>query len=53
MKKDQKKTKRRQKLILAKESVRKLANPALSNVVGGAHTDACPTVTFPKCCLTI
>jgi hypothetical protein len=53
MKKDQKKTKRKPKLILAKESVRKLADPQLSNVAGGAQTVNCGTITFPKCCLTI
>jgi hypothetical protein len=53
MKKDQKKIKRKPKLILAKESVRKLADPNLSNVAGGAHTGNCGTITFPKCCLTL
>jgi hypothetical protein len=53
MKKHQKKTKRQPKLILAKESVRKLADPDLSHVAGGGGTGNCATVTFPKCCLTI
>jgi len=53
MKKQQKKTKRQPKLILAKESVRKLADPNLSHVAGGGGTTNCATVTFPRCCLTI
>lgn len=51
MKKDQKKTKRKPKLILAKESVRKLVDLDLSNIAGGAGTNRCETFTF-KCCLT-
>jgi len=50
MKNDQKQTKR-PKLILAKESVRKLAEPDLFNVVGGGQTAHCDTITL-KCCLT-
>lgn len=50
MKKDQK-TKRKPKLTLAKESVRKLADPDLFNAVGGGQTGQCDTITF-KCCLT-
>ena len=53
MKKDPRNTKRKPKLRLAKESVRKLADPDLSNVAGGAGTVQCVTITFPKCCLTI
>jgi hypothetical protein len=53
MKKNQKKTKRKPRLILARDSVRKLAAPDLSGIVGGAGTANCVTVTFPKCCLTI
>jgi hypothetical protein len=41
----------KKKLILAKESVRRLADPDLSHVVGGAQTDHCETITL-KCCLT-
>jgi hypothetical protein len=52
MKKDQKQTKPKAKLTLAKESVRKLAGPVLSNVVGGGNTVKCATITFPKCCVT-
>jgi hypothetical protein len=51
MKKDQK-TRRRSKLTLSRESVRKLAPLDLSNIAAGAHTNVnCPTITF-KCCLT-
>ena len=53
MKKDQKKSKRKPKLMLAKESVRKLSQRDLSHVAGGGQTANCATVTFPKCCLTI
>jgi hypothetical protein len=53
MKKHRKITKRKPKLTVAKESVRKLAGPDVAQVVGGVHTDRCPTITFPKCCLTI
>ena len=51
MKKDQKKTKRKLKLTLARESLRKLADPDLFNIAGGGQTDHCDTVTL-KCCLT-
>jgi len=51
MKNDQKQTKRRPKLTLAKESVRKLAEPDLFNVAGGGQTGHCDTITL-KCCLT-
>jgi hypothetical protein len=50
MKKDPKKIKRKSKMTLAKESVRKLSSPDLANAVGGQQT---ATVTFPKCCLTL
>jgi len=50
MKRNQKNQKQSKKMTLAKESVRKLSGPDLSNAVGGQHT---ATVTFPKCCLTI
>lgn len=53
MKKQQKKTKRQPKLMLAKESVRKLADPDLSHAAGGGEKANGATVTFPKCCLTI
>ena len=52
MKKNQKKTKRKPKLILARDSVRKLVAPDLSGIVGGANTTHGVTVTFPKCCRT-
>ena len=52
MKKNQKKTKRKPKLILARDSVRKLVAPDLSGIVGGANTTHGATVTFPKCCRT-
>jgi hypothetical protein len=52
MKKDQKKTKPKAKLTLAKESVRKLSGPVLSDVVGGGNSLRCATITFPKCCVT-
>lgn len=52
MKKAQKKAKPKAKLTLAKESVRKLSGPVLSNVVGGGNTVNCATVTFPRCCVT-
>lgn len=53
MKKDQKKPKRDVKLILNKESVRKLPGSALGNVAGGGGTpDGGQTITFPRCCLT-
>jgi len=50
MKRDQKKSKGKRKLTLARESVRKLAGLDLSNVAGGG-TANCDTITF-KCCLT-
>jgi len=51
--KKQKQRKRKPKLTLAKDSLRRMAAPELADVAGGAHTaDNCPTVTFPKCCLT-
>jgi hypothetical protein len=53
MKKTKKQITRRRKLSLAKQTVRKLTSTGLSNAAGGAHTDICGTVTFPKCCLTI
>jgi len=52
MKKNQKKTKRKPKLILARDSVRKLVAPDLSGIVGGADMTHGVTVTFPKCCRT-
>jgi len=53
MKKDQKKPKRDVKLILNKESVRRLPGSDLENVAGGgAALHAARTVTFPRCCLT-
>ena len=39
------------KLILAKESLRRLADPDLANIAGGAQTNHCETITG-KCCLT-
>lgn len=51
MKNDQKMTRRKPKLILTKESLRKLADPDLFNVAGGGGTNQCDTITF-KCCLT-
>jgi hypothetical protein len=50
MKKDQKQPKRDVKLILNKESVRRLPGSALENVAGGGG--GAGTVTFPRCCLT-
>ena len=44
-------TKRKPKLILAKDTVHKLTAPELSNVAGGAQTNHCDTITL-KCCLT-
>jgi len=41
----------KRKLILAKESVRWLADPDLPNVAAGAQTNHCETITV-KCCLT-
>ena len=51
MKRDPKKPKQKRKLSLAKESVRRLAVPDLSNVAGGGQTAQCDTITL-KCCLT-
>ncbi|HEU4729572.1 MAG TPA: hypothetical protein VFT22_16855 [Kofleriaceae bacterium] len=53
MKKKKPQRRQKPKLVLAKESVRKLADPDLPSVVGAAQTNVCATVTFPKCCLTI
>jgi hypothetical protein len=39
------------KLTLAKESVRKLSDPNLLQIVGGDPTAHCDTITL-KCCLT-
>jgi hypothetical protein len=50
---ESKKAKRKPKLILARDSVRKLAAPDRSGIVGGAHMANCVTVTFSKCCLTL
>jgi len=52
MKKDQKKTKPKATLTLAKESVRKLSSSVLSDVVGGGNSLRCGTITFPRCCVT-
>ena len=41
----------KKKLILGKESLRKLSDPDLANIVGGAQTNHCETITL-KCCLT-
>jgi len=53
MKRDRKQPKQNRKLALAKESVRSLSAPDLSNVAGGRNAlhDA-KTVTFPRCCRT-
>jgi hypothetical protein len=51
MKKTKESAKRTRKLTLAKESVRKLAGPALTDVAGGNQTNHCDTITL-KCCLT-
>jgi len=52
MKKDQKKPKRDVKLILHKESIRRLPGSALGHVAGGGAALGAATVTFPRCCLT-
>jgi hypothetical protein len=51
MKREQKKPKQTRKLTLAKESVRRLVDPDLFDVVGGDQTAHCVTITL-KCCLT-
>jgi hypothetical protein len=51
MKREQKKPEQTRKLTLAKESVRRLADPHLFDVVGGDQTAHCDTITL-KCCLT-
>jgi hypothetical protein len=54
MKKDPKKPKRDVKLILHKESIRRLPGSALGHVAGGGGgaLHGAATVTFPRCCLT-
>lgn len=46
-----KKTKRTQKLTIAKETLRQLGNPDLDQAVGNAWSDdsVCPTVTSNRC----
>lgn len=51
MKREQRQPTQKRKLTLAKESVRRLANPDLFNVIGGDNTAHCDTITL-KCCLT-
>lgn len=53
MKRDRKKPAKKGNLTLAKESVRKLAEPDLTDVAGGGDTiHGAKTVTFPFCCRT-
>ena len=51
MKRNSRKPKPKKKLTLAKESVRRLSDPELFQIAGGAPTAHCDTITL-KCCLT-